>query len=230
MVTVREEPLAALADRALSLVRDDSLVGLGSGRAATAFIKALGARVGQGLRVKGVPTSDATAALARSVGIPLVELDAGDLDVAVDGADEVAPNLDLVKGWGGALVRERIVALASRRRVILVDSEKLVDRLGQRGRLPVEVIPLAVPLARRRLEALGCRPAVRMADGRAFVTDNWNLILDCALDPIDDSRALERAIHAVPGVVDTGLFLGIADTVLVWDGGVIRALERKEPR
>lgn len=230
MVMVSDEPLAALADRALSLVRDDTLVGLGSGRAATAFVKALGARVGQGLRVKGVPTSDATAALARSVGVPLVDLEAGDLDLAVDGADEVTPNLDLVKGWGGALVRERIVAMAARRRVILVDRDKLVDRLGRRGRLPVEVIPLAAPLCRARLEALGCRPAMRAADGRAFVTDNWNLILDCALDPIDDPRALERAIRAIPGVVDTGLFLGVADTVLVWDDGAVRTLERKEPR
>jgi len=227
---VSDEPLAALADRALSLVRDDTLVGLGSGRAATAFVKSLGARVAQGLRIRGVPTSDATAALARSVGIPLVGLDAGDLDIDVDGADEVAPNLDLVKGWGGALVRERIVAMAARRRVILVDSEKLVDRLGRRGRVPVEVLPFAMAFCQRKLTALGCRPSLRMADGRAFVSDNWNVILDCALDPIDDPRALERAIRAIPGVVDTGLFLDVADTVLVWDNGVVRALERKEPR
>ena len=227
---VNEEQLAALAGRALSFVRDDTAVGLGSGRAATAFVKALGERVAQGLRIKGVPTSDATAALARSMGISLVGLEAGDLDVDVDGADEVAPNLDLIKGWGGALVRERIVAMAARRRVILVDREKLVDHLGQRGRLPVEVIPFAKAFCQRRLTALGCRPTVRLADGRPFVTDNWNLILDCAVDPIDDPRALERAIHAIPGVVDTGLFLDVADTVLVWDGGVVRALERKEPR
>ncbi len=230
MVMVSDDPLTALADRALDLVRDDTIVGLGSGRAATAFVKALGARVFSGLRIKGVPTSDGTAALARSVGIPLVGLDAGDLDIDVDGADEVAPNLDLIKGWGGALVRERIVAMAARRRVILVDREKLVDRLGRRGRLPVEVLPFAMALCRRKLEALGCRPAVRMADGRPFVSDNWNVILDCALDPIDDPGALERTIRAIPGVVDTGLFLDVADTVLVWDGGVVRALERKEPQ
>jgi len=230
MVMVTEEPLAALAERALGFVHDGALVGLGSGRAATAFVTALGARVGQGLRVRGVPTSDATAALARAVGVPLVGLDAGDLDVAVDGADEVAPNLDLIKGWGGALVRERIVAMAARRRVILVDREKLVDRLGRRGRLPVEVLPFAAPLCERRLRGLGCRPALRHADGRAFVTDNWNVILDCAVDPIDDPRALERAVRAVPGVIDTGLFLDVADTVLVWDAGAVRALERKEPR
>ncbi|HSE91964.1 MAG TPA: ribose-5-phosphate isomerase RpiA [Methylomirabilota bacterium] len=230
MAIVSEQLLGALADRALSFVREDTIVGLGSGRAATAFVKSLGARVGQGLRITGVPTSDATAALARSVGIPLVGLDAGDLDIAVDGADEVAPNLDLVKGWGGALVRERIVAMAARRRVILVDSEKLVDRLGRRGRVPVEVLPFATAFCQRKLSALGCRPALRMADGRPFVSDNWNVILDCALDPIDDPRALERAIRAIPGVIDTGLFLDVADTVLVWDGGVVRALERKEPR
>ncbi len=227
---VNDESLAALAGRALSFVRDDTLVGLGSGRAATAFVKALGERVAQGLRIKGVPTSDATAALARSMGISLAGLEAGDLDVDVDGADEVAPNLDLIKGWGGALVRERIVAMAARRRVILVDREKLVDHLGQRGRLPVEVIPFAKAFCQWRLAALGCGPTVRLADCHPFVTDNWNVILDCAVDPIDDPRALERAIHAIPGVVDTGLFLDVADTVLVWDGGVVRALERKGPR
>ena len=142
------------------------------------------------------------------------------LDLTVDGADEVAPNLDLVKGWGGALARERIVAASSRRQVILVGPEKLVDRLGQRGRIPVEVIPLARGLVARELRALGLTPTVRPgADGVPFHTDNGNLTLDCAPGaPLADgaaARALEAAILAVPGVVDTGLFLGTAERVLV---------------
>jgi ribose 5-phosphate isomerase A len=142
------------------------------------------------------------------------------LDLTVDGADEVAPNLDLVKGWGGALVRERIVAASSRRQVILVGPEKLVERLGQRGRIPVEVIPLARGLVSRELRRLGLTPAVRQRDdGAPAHTDNGNLTLDCApASPLVDgpaARALEAAILAVPGVVDTGLFLGTAERVLV---------------
>ena len=136
-------------------------------------------------------------------------------------------NLDLIKGWGGALVRERIVAAASRRQIIVVERDKLVDTLGSRGRLPVEVVPFALPLVRRRLLALGVKPTLRLFKDRPFVTDNWNVILDCAVEPIADPPALERAIHGVPGVVDTGLFLGTADTVLVADGAAVRELARK---
>src|SRR2546427_8794522 len=138
------EPLSALARRALGFVKDDTAVGLGAGRAATAFVRALAARVGDGLRVRGVPVSEATAELARELGIPLVGLEA-DIDVTVDGADEVDPALNLIKGYGGALVRERIVAAASRRQIILVERDKLVPRLGSPGPRPLQVIPF--PLA-----------------------------------------------------------------------------------
>jgi ribose 5-phosphate isomerase A len=211
----------AVARRAVALVDDGARVGLGTGRAAAAFVDALGARVRQGLRIAAAATSEATAAQARALGIALTDLDEDViLDLTVDGADEVAPNLDLVKGWGGALVRERIVAAASRRQVILVGPEKLVDRLGQRGRIPVEVIPLARGLVTRALRPLGLTPAVRLGpDGQPAHTDNGNLTLDCApRSPIADgaaARALEAAILAVPGVVDTGLFLGTAELVLV---------------
>lgn len=221
------DSLARLAARALELVRDGTVVGLGSGRAATAFLRALAARVRDGLSIRGVPTSEETARLARDMGIPLAGLDEAAPDLTVDGADEVDPQLDLIKGYGGALVRERIVAAASRRQVILVEAGKLVPVLGSRGRLPVEVIPFAVPLCHRRLEALGCRPRLRTERNRPFVTDNGNLILDGAVDPIPDPAALERAIRAIPGVVDTGLFLGTADTVLVADGEAVA--ERTRP-
>jgi len=220
------EPLNALARRALGFVKDDTAVGLGAGRAATAFVRALAARVRAGLRVRGVPVSEATAGLAAELGIPLVGLEA-EIDVTVDGADEVDPDLDLIKGYGGALVRERIVAAASRRQIILVERDKLVPQLGSRGRLPVEVIPFALPLCLHRLAALGLRPTLRMVGERPFVSDNGNVLVDCAVEPIGDPPGLERALRAIPGVVDTGLFLGTADTVLVADGTSVNEWSRQ---
>jgi len=208
------------AASALELIQDGMRVGLGTGHGAAAFLARLAERVRSGLRVVGVPTSEATAAEARSLGIPLGTLDDDeDLALTIDGADEVAPNLDLVKGFGGALVRERIVAAASRRQVILVGHEKLVDRLATRGRIPIEVVPFACRLVLRRVRALGFDPVVRLADGRRFISDNGNLTIDCGLaTPLADARAarvLEADLRAIPGVVDTGLFLGTAERVLV---------------
>jgi ribose 5-phosphate isomerase A len=215
-----DRALVAAAARAVELVPDDARIGLGTGRAAAAFVARLGVRVREGLRVTGVPTSGATAALARELAIPLGDLDAeGELDLTVDGADEVAPNLDLVKGRGGALVRERIVAAASRRQIIIVGPEKLVGALGESGPIPVEVIPLACGPATRRMQALGLAPVVRRHDGTPVVTENGNLTLDCTLAaPIagaERARDLERRLRAIPGVVDTGLFLGTAERVIV---------------
>jgi ribose 5-phosphate isomerase A len=219
-------PLDQLISRALSHVRDGALVGLGSGRTASAFVRALGARVRQGLRARGVPTSEATARLAREVGVPLAGLDEGVLDLTVDGADEVDPRLALIKGYGGALVRERIVAAASRRLIIVAGGEKLVPMLGSRGRLPVEVIPFACPLAMRELAGLGCRPTLRTVDGKPFVSDNGNWIIDCGVRPIEAPADFARDLRAIAGVVDTGLFLGMADLVLVAEAGGIREMRR----
>lgn len=224
----------AVADKALELVHDGAKVGLGSGRASAAFIAKLGERVQAGLRIVGVATSEASATQARALGIPLVEIDDTlELDLTVDGADEVAPNLDLVKGWGGALVRERIVAATSRRQVILVGPEKLVPGLGARGRVPVEVIPLARGYVVRRLRELGITPTLRLAaDGGApFVSDNGNLTLDCRLarplQGTDEALALEARILGIAGVVDTGLFLGTAERVLIGrDDGRVEVLIR----
>ncbi len=216
-----------VAVRALAFVPDQARIGLGSGRTTTAFLHVLGERVRQGLRVRGVPTSEATADLARRLGIPLDTLeDPEPLAVTVDGADEVERgSLRLIKGWGGALVRERIVAAASRRQVILVTAEKIVDRLGARGRLPVEVLPFAAAFCARRLRALGLVPAVRMAgeghSSHPFVTDNGNWILDCGPQPLPDPVALQQALRATPGVVDAGLFLDTAAVVLVDDGTTV---------
>jgi ribose 5-phosphate isomerase A len=226
MAPVDPTTLALLAQHALGLIRADTVIGLGSGRAATAFVEALAERVRAGLRVRGVPASEETARLATELGIPLATLEDGPLDLTVDGADEVDPQLDLIKGYGGALVRERIVAAASRRQVILVDESKLVDRLGRHGRLPIEVVPFALPLCRERLRALAIDPLLRVVDGRPFISDNGNPIIDGGVAPIPDARALERTLRAIPGVVDTGLFLGTADTVLLAAGGTVRQLTR----
>ncbi|HEY7158992.1 MAG TPA: ribose-5-phosphate isomerase RpiA [Gemmataceae bacterium] len=205
-------------ERALALVRAGEVVGLGSGHASTEFITELGARVRAGLAVRGVATSRASEELARSSGIPLVSLAEGlPLALTVDGADEVDPNLDLIKGYGRALVREKIVAAASRKLVILVGPGKEVPVLGSRGKLPVEVVPFAEPLCRERLAKLGCNPVLYEENGQPFVTDYDNHILDCALAPILHPQQFEEHLRAIPGVVGTGLFLGMADTVLVGD-------------
>jgi ribose 5-phosphate isomerase A len=219
-----------IVERALELIADNSVIGLGSGRAAQSFVRALGERVRAGsLHVRGVPTSDDTAALAREVGVPLLTLgEAGVLDVTIDGADEVDPHLDLIKGYGRALVREKIVAASSRKLIILVGEEKLVPCLGSRGKLPVEVLPFGLPLCERRLRELGCNPVLFHKDGRLFLTDNGNYILDCQIGPIPDAARLEQEIRAIPGVVGTGLFLGMADTVLVGDQSDFRLIEERQ--
>lgn len=228
MTGAQGDMLENLAARALEFVRDGAIVGLGTGRAATAFVRALAGRVKEGLSIRGVPTSETTARLARELGIPLVGLDEGPIDVTVDGADEVDPQLNLIKGYGGALVRERIVTAASRMQVILVDDSKLVPMLGTRGRLPVELIPFALPLCVRRLKEFGCQPALRSVEGKPFFSDNGNVILDCAIGPLEDPAALDSEIRNIPGVVGTGLFLGTAHTVLVAEQGTVREMRRKE--
>lgn len=216
------------SERALELIQDGMLVGLGTGRAAAAFVDALGLRVQQGLKITGVPTSQRSADQAKQLGIPLTSLDKiGQLDLDVDGADEVDPQLNLIKGLGGALVREKIVAASAKLLVILVGSEKLVPKLGSHGVLPVEVVPFALPLCARRLTELGCAPAPRQKDGKLFVSDNGNHILDCKIQPIADPKQLEQQIEAIPGVVDTGLFLDMADIVLIQDGDKVQERTKK---
>jgi ribose 5-phosphate isomerase A len=216
-------------ERALELVEDHSRIGLGSGRAAEAFVRAVGKRARDGrLHVQGVATSDQTSRLAGQERIPLVSLEeAGVLDLTVDGADEVDPKLDLIKGYGRAMVREKIVAASSRRLIILVGDDKCVPQLGTRGKLPVEVIPFALPLCERRLAELGCRPVRYVQGGGLYRTANGNYILDCQIEPIADAVQLETRIRAIPGVVGTGLFLGMAQTVLVGDQTDFRLVEER---
>jgi ribose 5-phosphate isomerase A len=217
----------SLAETALRMVENDFVVGLGSGRTATAFVRALARRTAQGLRIHGVATSQATADLARELGILLKapdEIEA--IDITVDGADEVDPQLNLIKGLGGALVREKIVAAMSRRLVIIIDSSKIVSHLGEHGVLPVEVIPFALAFCRGRLAELGYPAIPRQVDRRLFVSDNGNFILDCRTSGIADPARLENSLRAIPGIVGTGLFIDMADTVLIQDGENIRVSRR----
>jgi len=216
------------ANAALEFVEPGMTLGLGTGRAASAFVEALGARVAEGLEIIGVPTSEATAQLARELGIPLTTLDeAGRLDITFDGADEVDPALDLIKGYGAAMVREKVVAASSDRFVILIGPEKLVSAIGERGRLPIEVLPFGEALVHRELEALGLEASVRNgADGKTLVTDNGNRVLDAKLSSPLDAEALESAIVKLPGVLGTGFFLGMADAVLVGSGEEVEIRRR----
>jgi ribose 5-phosphate isomerase A len=219
-----------IVERALEQVPDGCVLGLGSGRAATAFVRALGGRVNQGLRVRAVPTSQATATLAAQLGIPMTTFEEVEsLDLTVDGADEVDPKLDLIKGLGGALVREKVVAAASKKLIILVGPEKLVPVLGSRGVLPVEVVPFALAPCLRRFHALGFPARPRLAGGSLYVTDNGNHILDCQVPPLPNPGEVEQALRSVPGVVGTGLFLGLAHTVFVQDGETIQVRQRGNP-
>jgi ribose 5-phosphate isomerase A len=218
--------LDKLGKYALRYVRPGQTLGLGTGRAASAFIRAIGeAKIG----IRGVPTSKASAELARSLGIELVELrEVARLDADFDGADEVDARLNLIKGNGGALVREKIVAAASRRRIFLVGAEKCVRYLGALGNLPVEVMPFATSYAARAIAKLGLKPRLRVDQGGAeFVTDNGNSIFDCRVGKISNPRRLERDLLAIPGLIGTGLFIAMADIVLVACGeGKITTLRR----
>jgi len=222
--------MASIFERAFEYVTAGTTIGLGSGRTASEFIRLLGARVRAGFAIKGVPTSQASAALAEREGIPLVSLEAGiPLALTIDGADEVDPQLNLIKGYGRALVREKVVAASSDKLIIVVGPEKEVPQLGARRKLPVEVVPFALPLCMRRLRDLGCQPILYEHDGQFAPTDNGNAILDCVIPPLGHPADLETKIHAIPGVIDTGLFLGMADVVLVGDDKFQLLRERVRP-
>jgi ribose 5-phosphate isomerase A len=218
------------AVEAAEMVESGMVVGLGTGRAASMFVRALAERMKAGLEFQGVPTSKRTEDLASELRIPLVRLDDIDgVDIDVDGADEVSPSLDLIKGHGGALVRERVVASFSSRVVILVGREKLVSELGTRVAVPVEVVPFAVPVARRELETIGHTVSLRREGELPYRTDNGNAILEVTFDSIVDPAELENRIDRVPGVVDSGLFVGMADLVLVQTDSGVERLERAKP-
>lgn len=223
----------AAAAGALDFVRPGMRLGLGTGSTAAHFVDLLAERVRQGLDVVGVPTSEATRAQAERLGIPLTDLDATPaLDLTVDGADEIAPDLSLLKGGGGALLREKIVAAASARMVVIADQSKWVDVLG-RFPLPVEVAPFGLAATIRAVEAAAAAagapgPAVlrRGADGHAFVTDGGHFILDAALARIPRPRLLAERLAAIPGVMEHGLFIGLAQVAVIAGPDGVRVVER----
>jgi len=216
----------AAADRAVELVRDGMLVGLGSGTTASLFVAALGRRVAAGLRVTGLASSERTAQLAAASGVPVVQEVDRPLDLAVDGADEIDPQRNLVKGRGGALFREKMVALNSERFIVVADSSKLVEQLGE-GVLPVEVLSFLWRQTAARLGALGATWTLREAGGRPYVTDNGNLILDLTFaSRIRDAERLGGEIKQVPGVLEHGLFPGITAGCIVAGPDGLRILGR----
>ena len=223
------------AAAALELVEPGMKLGLGTGSTAAFFVEALGARVAEGLEVVGVPTSEATREQAEKLNIPLTTLDdVPYLDLTVDGADEIDDQLRLIKGGGGALLREKIVANASDRVVIIADNSKFVTQLGAFP-LPIEVVRFGIHVSRNMIEVLageaGCEGEItlrRAADGKPFVTDNGNLILDCSFGVIQDPEMLAQALQLVPGMVDHGLFLGIGDIAFIANPDNMTVLEAED--
>jgi ribose 5-phosphate isomerase A len=215
------ERLRRLAIAAADLVTPGMLVGLGTGSTADAVTRELGRRVAGGLAFTAVPTSDRTEALARDLGIPLSTLDeTGRLDLGIDGADEIDPALDAIKGRGGALLREKLVALSCDDYVLVATTEKSVDQLGVRTPLPVEIVAFGWSQTAKRLASLGIPGEPRTVDdepARLLITDNGGVIVDCATGPIDDPSQLAATIKAISGVVEHGLFLGIARSALQVD-------------
>ena len=215
-MTTQDTEKADAARKSLEYVKDGMVVGLGSGTTATFAIQFLGQRVREGLQIRGIPTSRATESLARSLNIPIITFeDAPYIDVTIDGADEVGPGLTLIKGGGGALLHEKIVAAASRVLIIVADEHKVVQRLG-RFPLPVEVIPFAASPVRQQLEKIGAHPVLRAGhDGAPYLTDEGNFIFDCHYGVIDDPSAVAHSIKTMTGVVEHGLFLGLATIAIV---------------
>jgi ribose 5-phosphate isomerase A len=210
---------------AAQMVRDGDVVGLGTGSTAYFTVIALGERVKAGLKIIGIPTSVKTADLARSIGIPLTTLDEHpEIDITIDGADEIDPKLRMIKGGGGALLREKVVASASKKMVAVVDSAKTVPVLGKFP-LPVEIIAFARVVVEKKMVALGGSPKLRTkADGSPYITDNGNEILDCSFGQIADPPALALILSNTPGIVEHGLFIGIASLALVARGGRVEEM------
>jgi ribose 5-phosphate isomerase A len=224
----RNRQKRAAAARAIDFVMPGMVLGLGSGSTAEFALEALAARIAQVLQFVGIATSQRTEALARRLGIALTSFaEHRRVDLTIDGADEVErTTLNLVKGLGGALLREKIVAAASARMIVIVDEAKLVDRLGARVAVPVEIVTFGWQTTLERLAALGANPALRR-DGEAFfVSDGGNHIADCAFPPILDPAGLERRLAEVTGVVESGLFIGRADTVIVGRASAVEIIEK----
>jgi len=216
--------------QAAEMVKSGQQLGLGTGSTVFYFLERLGARIREeGLSVRGIPTSVQTEEQAREIGIPLTSFDEiQELDFCVDGADEIDSSLNMIKGGGGALLREKMVASASGYKVIIVDESKLVERLGSGFALPVEVVPFGWKLCEKRLEELGCTPYLRMNGRNAFQTNNGNYIIDCRFEGgIENPVRLESELNQIPGVLCNGLFIDLADEALIGRGNGVERIKKK---
>ncbi|WXG40560.1 MAG: ribose-5-phosphate isomerase RpiA [Candidatus Freyarchaeum deiterrae] len=227
MANTESKKRAAMA--AIKHVKDDMVIGVGTGSTVSCFIEILSEKVRGGLKVLAVPTSYQSAILLSEQGVPLTTLmDHPFLDLVVDGADEIDPDLNLIKGGGAALTQEKIVASATEHLIIIVDSSKLVQRLGETGAVPVEVIPMAWKLVKIKLEERGARVVLREGTGKAgpVVTDNGNFVLDAYFAKISDPGSLEKELKSIPGVVENGLFVGMAEMVYVGSDKDLKILQK----
>ena len=214
-------------EKAVEYVKDGMVVGLGTGSTVFYAIKKIGERVKNGLDIIGIPTSVETEKLAKQIGIQLSTLEEHPvIDVTIDGADEIDKKLNLIKGMGGALLREKIVASASKKEVIVADDSKLVDMLGTRTPLPVEVARFGWSYAAKKISELGCKTELRKKDGEIFITDNGNYILDCKFNKIDKPEEMEQKINNIPGVLENGLFIGLADVAVVASDKGVKVIEK----
>ncbi|GAA0314576.1 ribose 5-phosphate isomerase A [Oceanobacillus oncorhynchi subsp. oncorhynchi] len=215
-MNTQEQLKKAVGEKAATFVKDGMKIGLGSGSTVYWLVRALGERIEQeGIQIEGIPSSIQTGAWAKEFGVPLTNFaETKELDVTIDGSDEVDPDFQLIKGGGAALFREKIIAQAAEKLIIIVDESKMVDHLGAYA-LPVEILPFAWERTTHEIEKLDCVPVLRLKDGEPLVTDNGNYIVDCPFERIEDPADLDRKIQAIAGVVETGLFIDMADTVII---------------
>ncbi|WP_087972475.1 ribose-5-phosphate isomerase RpiA [Oceanobacillus rekensis] len=225
MLNEQDRMKKAVGEEAATLVEDGMKVGLGSGSTVYWMIRKLGELVKTGLKIEGIPSSNQTAQWANEFGVPLTDFSkVKELDITIDGADEVDENLHLIKGGGAALFREKVIAQAAREFIIIVDSSKIVTNLGEFP-LPVEVLPFSWERTANEISKLGCTPKIRKKDAEILITDNGNYLLDCPFDTISDPAKLNEAINKIIGVIETGLFIGMANKIIVGDGETINIIE-----
>ncbi|MFD1848700.1 ribose-5-phosphate isomerase RpiA [Oceanobacillus bengalensis] len=227
MLTEQDQLKKLVGQEAAHYIKDGMKIGLGSGSTVYWMIKMLGERVKEGLHIEGIPSSNQTAEWAKEFGVPLTDFSKVEgLDVTIDGADEVDGNLNLVKGGGGALFREKVIAKAAKELIIIVDESKVVEKLGDFP-LPVEVLPFGWEMTAAKIKELGCELTVRSKDNEVYVTDNGNYILDCQFGKIENPEMLDQELIQIVGVVETGLFTNMTDKVIVGSKDKVSLLERK---
>jgi len=225
------DPKLAAAMESVRLIRDGQVVGLGSGSTAELAIIEIGKRIqNEKIEIIGIPTSKRSESVGKDSGIKVSSLDEHDvIDITIDGADEVDPNLDMIKGLGGALLREKLVAKATLNEIIVADESKMVHQLGTKAPLPVEVIQFSNVHIGRKISSLGCIPKLRKMNGEPYITDNGNCILDCSFEKgITDANELDEKMKSIPGIVETGLFIAIADVVIIGNANGVRTLRKKD--